>query len=143
MTFQCAHRSFTAAIEDVTHGYLGRGNVISNTQHSTFVRAATETGCNGYFFEPGRLRDFDLSLFDRLLPNDVCAYARAITTSKSIILYRFFHWKGQERTEHGWLITDTGHRELRRFVTGPTWKSRDVMRAVAESITVQDQLIAA
>jgi hypothetical protein len=143
MTFRCAHTQFANAINDPQSGYIGTGNVVSNTQHSTFVRAFSETDSNGWSFPAGRLRDHDLSLFAGIIPHGVASRVKAITTCKSVILYRFRHHAGRRVTEHGWLITTTDHVELARFVTGPTWKSEDVMRAVAKALTVRDTSLAA
>lgn len=41
--------------------YIGTGNVIANTQFSTFVRPFTETKCNGYDFQEGHLQNYDLN----------------------------------------------------------------------------------
>lgn len=143
MTFQCAHTGFAAAINDPNSGYLGTGNVVSNTQHSTFVRAYNDTSRNGWEVPEGRLRDFDLSLFAGIIPSPVAAKVRALTTCKPVILYRFRHHAGRRVTEHGWLITTTDHVELARFVTGPTHKSADVLRAVATYLTQPDTAQAA
>lgn len=135
MSFTCASKGFTAAARHPEFGYLGRGNVISNVQRSTFIRARTETTCNGYIFAPGRLRDYDLSVFGSDLPKQVRSRALALTETRPAILYWFFHWQGRVRVAHGWLLTDTDYLELWRCVTGATWKSGDVLAAAARDIT--------
>jgi len=120
MTFHCAHAGFTAAINDPEWGYLGRGNVMSNTQSSTFVRAATETFCNGFYSEPGRLRDFDLAFFGEGIPAEVATYVRAKSQTDELIVYRFYHYRRRTRIEHGWLVTSRDHKFLQSFITGPT-----------------------
>lgn len=127
MTFHCAHRGFTAAINDPDWGYLGRGNVMSNTQSSTYVRPATETVCNGRVCAPGQLRNFDLAFFNGAMPPDVARDIRAHSETAGLIVYRFFHYRGRLRVEHGWLITTRDHKFLRSFVTGPTWRSADAV----------------
>ena len=57
MTFACAHGAFTEAVNHPDHGLIARGNVMSNTQASTYVRRFDAIECNGHVFEPGRLRE--------------------------------------------------------------------------------------
>jgi hypothetical protein len=80
MTFYCAHKAFTSAVND---------------------------------------------------PRAVEAFVRTETQNKDVILYRFFHYRGRARVEHGWVVTSTDDRLIRSFFTGPTWKSAD---AVAHAI---------
>lgn len=135
MSFTCTSKGFTAAARHPEFGYLGRGNVISNVQRSTYIRARSATRCNGYTFEPGRLRDHDLSFFGSHMPPRVRSRILALSEHRDLIAYWFFHWQGRVRVEHGWLLTDTDHLELWRWVTGATWKSSDVLEAVARDIT--------
>lgn len=135
MSFTCASKGFTAAARHPEFGYLGRGNVISNVQRSTYIRARSETRCNGYTFAPGRLRDHDLAFFGFHMPTCVRSHIVALTETRDLVAYWFFHWQGRARVEHGWLVTDTAHHELWRLVTGATWKSGDVLEAVARDIT--------
>ena len=134
MTFLCTHRGFATAVNDPDHGYLGRGNVMSNTQSSTFVRPVTETHCNGFEFKPGDLRNYDLAFFNGAMPSPVARDVRARSETTGLIVYRFFHWHRRRRIEHGWLVTTRDHRLLSRFVTGPTAKSADVVARASDAI---------
>ena len=129
MTFVCTHKEFSDAVNDPDHGLIARGNIMSNTQSSTYVRAFIDTECNGFTSEPGKLRDFDLAFFGRALPAQVSKTAKHWSRESGTILYRFFHWKRRLRIEHGWLITSRDHQVLSRFITGPTYKSRDAVLA--------------
>ena len=54
------NKALARAIE---RGYVGQGNVISDTQFSSYVRAHDETACNGFTFAPGHLRAYDVKGF--------------------------------------------------------------------------------
>lgn len=135
MTFQCAHTGFARAVTHPVHDNIGRGNVMSNTQSSTYVRSYDQTHCNGFDFEPGRLREFDLGFFGRDVPSSVLTMARSLTKTADVIVYRFFHWQRRVRITHGWLITNRDHETLWRLVTGPTWKSAAALDAAEAVIT--------
>lgn len=47
----------------IKRGYVGQGNVISDTQFSSFIRSHDQTECNGFTFSPGQLRAFDIGSF--------------------------------------------------------------------------------
>lgn len=129
MTFTCAHKGFTAAANHPSAGYLGRGNVYSDVQTSTYIRPLSQTECSGMSFIPGRLRDFDLATFQKRIPTPVLDEVRIYTRTKQAILYQFFHFRGRAKIVHGWLLTSNEHELIMQHVTGPTWRSRDVMDA--------------
>ena len=106
--------------------YVGTGNVISNVQRSGFIRAHTDTECNGHTFKPGELQAFDLKPFA-----PVAWWVRKHAAEKSVILYKFVTGK----TVHGYIMTDCEHRMIGRYETGPTRKSRSVLDFVSEFIT--------
>ena len=135
MTFRCAHRGFTKAVNDPEWGFIGTGNVSSNTQNSTFVRSFDTTECNGFTFKPDKLRTFDLGHFRTGIPSQVKRCVLRETTTSDVILYRFFHYRGRFCVEHGWVITRTDHRLIRSFVTGPTHKSHDVIAKAASEVS--------
>jgi len=135
MTFHCAHKGFTDAVNDPNWGYIGAGNVMSNTQSSTYVRSFDEVGCNGFNFEPGKLRNFDLAHFSAGIPSHVKRFVLGETDTSDVILYRFFNYRGRFRVEHGWVVTKTDHSLIRSFITGPTWKSADVIANAVLAIT--------
>jgi len=135
MTFVCAHSGFMNAVNDPEYGFIGTGNVMSNTQSSTFVRSYDTIECNGFTFEPGRLQKYDMAFFNGAIPRQVAAVVRAETQQKDVILYRFFHYRARTRVEHGWVVTSTDHQLIRSFFTGPTWKSMDVIANAILEIT--------
>lgn len=134
MTFQSGHRAFDAAVNHPDHGYIGRGNVSTPTQHSSFIRALCRTDCDGSTFTPGQLRDADLRKFKAQIPYPVRKVVLRETLTRDVILYRFFHRRGRARIDHGWIVTTTDHAEIFRSVTGPTFKSRRVIEAAAQYI---------
>ena len=118
------HRTFDSQVDIVSSG-----NVYSNVQTSSFIRAYNETECNGRNWEPGVLQAADLKLFiERLrIPDYVLKAVREAAKDVDVILYRFCHGRRDNRVTHGWVITSRAHEVIARFVTGPTSKSERVI----------------
>lgn len=121
---------------------ISTGNVIGGGQFSLYVRPFNETECNGFTWEKGHLRNFDLKSFSNL-PNRVRKYVESVTQDESIILYKFYHYNrnysrryrgwGNNHAEfiiHGYVVTDREHKLMQYFVTGPTYKSEQVIMGV-------------
>lgn len=136
MTFVCDHLGFTRAANHPTSGYIGRGNVWSDVQTSGYVRAHTQTTCNGMTFPQGHLRNTDLDLFKPNVPRRVLLHVCAYTQRSRAILYHFFHFQGRDKVEHGWIATDDAHRLLGQWITGPTWKSGAVIDACRRHLEI-------
>lgn len=143
MDFQCAHKGFSDGANHPTSGYIGRGNVFSDVQTSTYVRAFNQTDCNGMTFPIGQLRNFDLATFRDKIPRDVKNAIYAATTDHDVIVYQFFHFRERRRVEHGWLVTDRENTLIYEAVTGPTWRSHDVIHACKDYLGIVPERIAA
>jgi len=133
---QSGHKAFDAQAD-----LIMTGNVLACTQHSLFIRPASETECNGMTFPPGHLQRFDCGFWRRTgTPARVIERACELANreGRSVILYRFFHRAGERRIDHGHLIT-TGEyspkRLLARFITPRRRKSRQVIEAAIPYIT--------
>lgn len=126
------HRTFDRQVDIVS-----RGNVCSNVQTSSYIRAYTETECNNRTWEPGELQAADLKPFiERLyMPKHVLKAVRDLAQTATVILYRFCHGSGDRRITHGWVITSYSHDLVACFVTGPTSKSADVLDWCIQYIT--------
>ena len=107
--------------------YIGTGNVLSNIQTSSFIRAATDTECNGRHYAPGKLRQFDVDHYARNAPAHVRRALLRLTESDTVIFYCFHSTTGGKRTVHGYAITSRDYTLLADYVTGPTGKSAAVM----------------
>lgn len=131
MLFESEHKTFNRCVD-----LISTGNVWSGVQTSSYVRAYSNTECNGFTNAPGHLRDFDLKGFTQM-PAYVRRYILSVTENESVIVYKFFHQVGGRKTVHGWVVTsrDPEYRLLRSFVTGPTWKSESVLNEAIEYIT--------
>lgn len=108
---------------------LGTGNVIGKVQLSFYIRPYSETECNGRTNSPGHLREYDLHYFQDL-PSSILQVVKNLTVDKPVILYEIRHWRGEQKTVHGYIITDAKHHLLRVFITGPTAKSQQVINGV-------------
>lgn len=114
MTPASAHGTFNLKAD-----LIMAGNVSSNVQSSTFVRARQQLECNGFTNEPGHLQEFDLKGFSGSARDmgPVLEYIRRdpFFESNTAIAYRFHHFDGKARQLHGVIITDEHHRIVRRF----------------------------
>jgi hypothetical protein len=113
------------------------GNVIGGGQYSNYIRPYTETECNGFINPPGHLQEFDLKHFDNLY-YDIREYVKKYTHDKSAILYEFYHWNGERRIVHGFVLTtgyDDGYKLINYWTVGPTYKSYMVLEGVIPYIT--------
>lgn len=133
MIFESEHKTFNRQAD-----LISTGNVWGGVQTSGFVRPYNQTECNGFTNPPGKLRDFDLSLW-RNMPSHVRAYVIKQTRDRSVILYEFHHktrirWGGVRWVTHGWVVTTVDYKLLRSFVTGPTYKSYSVIREAIKYI---------
>jgi hypothetical protein len=136
INFPTQHRSFSQNADLVT-----TGNVVSRVQRSSYIRAFTETECNGFRFPPGQLRDFDLAPFKRRMPAHVLRRVVTITQDRTVILYEFrTPYAGRKSTIHGYVISGTDRENygwIESIVTGPTFKSHDVIDRVSRLVATK------
>jgi hypothetical protein len=129
MLMESGHKTFDRQTNLIT-----RGNVYSNTQISSYIRPYNQTEWNGKTVQKGELQNYDLKFFGKL-PFEVEEAVRAYAKDKSIILYMFFHRNSdKEKIVHGYVITDTQYRLIDFFVTGPTYKSYNVIKECSQYV---------
>jgi hypothetical protein len=132
------HAAWDAAVQSlmpgntIDDGYVG--NYIRPRQTPFYPDGRTAAA-------PGAMRNFDLGIF-RGMPAEVRSFTESVTETEYAILYCLFHYDGERRIVHGWLVTRgagddeaTGYRLLRKFYTGPTAKSRLVVDTAAEYLS--------
>ena len=126
------HRTFDSQVDLVS-----RGNVYSNVQRSSYIRAHNETECNNRTWEPGVLQAADLKPFIKHLhiPKQVLQAVCKFAETEDVILYCFCHHRGDQRIVHGWVITSYTHELLHLDITGPTAKSERVIDWCLQYIT--------
>lgn len=118
--FQSGYSTF-----DKQTNYIGTGNVISNTQVSSFIRPYCETKCNGFDFNPGELLQSDLRVYSKM-PNK----ARDILINKDRTegyIYYQFYVSGEPTF---WIITDKNHGFISR---GINYTHRSVNKIIMAS----------
>ncbi len=101
---------------DLQTSAISAGNVIGGTQFSSHIRPYDETYCNGDIYELGHLRRFDLKHFKNLPPTIVKWYEN--NPSTKTILYQFFHYNGNTKVIHGYVITDTDYKFITKWCNG-------------------------
>jgi len=120
---------------------ISTGNVWGIVQLSQYIRSTNETTCNGTTFKHGELRDYDLKPFHMgQFPSIRKTVMEYTNTGRKIILYKFRHFNGESEIIHGFVITDTNHQLLKKFITGPTYKSASVIDETIKYITEEDTL---
>jgi len=131
MLMQSGHRTF-----DRQTNCISTGNVIANTQISFFIRPFSETKTWAGDRPPGHLQNYDMEKWREWgLPRYIDRYITDRARTESVILYRFHHWNGDRRIVHGYIVTRANHVLMRKFVTGPTWKSQLVIDECAQYVS--------
>lgn len=128
LPFSCAHAGYTAAVRHPETGYIGTGNVSSDSQYSSYLRA--DAPAVGWY------------AFQKKLPDSVYRAMRAVFDAEApahgdtLIGYLVHHVPPGARrsTVHGAFLTTPDHRLLWKVCTGPTWKSRDALDKVIDHI---------
>lgn len=120
---------------------VSTGNVFSQTQTSCYIRPRTETQCNGFTKPEGHLRDFDLHVFTQTkprIPDHVLKRVLQETETKQICLYRIFHYVGEKRIMHGWILTKSwqeDHELIAVFYTKWRKKTIAVMDEIVQCVS--------
>lgn len=138
MKIDTGHKTFDAQTD-----LISDGNIIAGTMVGFYVRPYEETKCYGDPHPKGHLREFDLDGFKtrmgkQLIPNHVLRFIRTVSMIRGVAVYVFFHWYesswgGTRRMIHGVIVTTNDYEDpllLKKFVTGPTHKSWQIMDAV-------------
>ncbi len=115
---------------------VSTGNVISDTQKSSYIRSVGDTQCNGIKNSFGHLHEFDVRPFDGV-PDRLKAFLAL--QGRSVILYQFHHWTGpswrRRRILHGHIVTD-GFYKLLAVVPVDRDKSRRILETVLPYIAL-------
>jgi hypothetical protein len=126
MKFESQHKAFNRWVN-----CIGTGNMISDGQFSSYIRPESETECNGFTSPTGHLREFDLKPFQPFLPHNVREAVLSATKRKQMILYMFSHISRGERVIHGFILTESNYKLVRKFYINRSVKSRSVIDEAA------------
>lgn len=133
------HQAFNREANHPMRGYIGTGNVISGVQRSTFVRAHSQTRCNGFDFQPGELRAADLKMFRKTMPANMLRRVEELSADRDLIVYEFRSpMAGGKHNTHGWLITDTHYRHLETACL-PYEKSMHILHNMQQRLSWSDE----
>lgn len=102
---------------------ISTGNVISNTQYSSFIRPWKERKCNGCDFPEGQLMNFDLKFFSNI-PQAIEDYLRDKNREDNAILYRFSICRDEQCYPFCWIVTDSNNKLIMRRVIAEYGESR-------------------
>ena len=144
--------------QDVHSGYAAWDDAV----RSLITGNVMDPGYAGFYIRPrqtpfypddktpaklGQMRDFDLRGFGGSIPRDVLAAVESVTETEYAILYQLFHYNGDTKIEHGWIltgpvVTPDGNRDdprnyrlLGKFYTGRIARSRLVVDTAAEYLS--------
>jgi len=128
MTIDTGHKTF-----DKQTNLLSDGNLIANTQIGHGIRAYNDT-LSHVERPPGFLQAWDLDAFPDL-PKVIRGEIRAFLHKRRGRLYQFHHTTRGRRHVHGYVLADYEHRHIKTWITGPTYKSRQVVETAREYVT--------
>ena len=96
-----------------------KGNAITNTQTSGYIRAYNETQCNNSNFNKGHLLNVDLNSFCNV-PKSILNILKDTTRKESYILYKFrvYNYKSKESVCIGWLVADYNNNLVYKTIIG-------------------------
>lgn len=127
MLIETENKTFNRQTRVITHG-----NVIAPTMFSSYIRSPKETECNNSTYPEWYLFKTDMKPFEERLRlnQSLVNYVahEALKRDKSVILYAFFHWKGQKRIIHGFILTDWDYKHIETFYANNRRKSISVLR---------------
>jgi hypothetical protein len=103
------HRKWAAMVARFD---ISQGNVISDAQHSRFIRPRSQTECNGFHNAPGALQRFDFDGFGPNLPGFVRQAVEEHLATAYGVLYHIRHYDRRRLVSHGWFLTDYHGGEL-------------------------------
>ena len=87
---------------------ISTGNVISNTQYSSYVRPYNEVKNGGYIGKQGDFLKYDLQFFGRI-PKFIEDIIMDKNRENSVILYQFHVYKNGKKDILGYVMTDKDH----------------------------------
>ena len=126
MLIETENKTFNRKTIVITHG-----NVIAPTMFGFYIRSPKNTECNGFTFPEWHLFKTDMKPFreELRLNQRVIDYVahEALKRDKSVILYAFFHWRGQKRIIHGFVLTDWDYKHIETFYSNYRSKTISVL----------------
>lgn len=96
------------------------GNVMSNTQYSSYIRPYKEV-VNGYHIgKQGDFLKFDMKNFNRI-PKSIKNFLTDENRVDSVILYEFFVNRNRRIDVIGYVLTDKNHNLIKYYVEEGNW----------------------
>lgn len=142
MHFESAHKTFNKQTT-----YISPGNVLGNTQYSSYIRKSSETECNGTW-PVGHLQQYDLKPFrEKCIPFMVLKKVEELVNKQegSCILYCFRHWvgpKGDTREIIDGVVLTTGYPECKHIETwflNNDWRAMDAVMEARKYVTNENE----
>ncbi|MEL6499780.1 MAG: hypothetical protein AAFQ23_00035 [Cyanobacteria bacterium J06623_1] len=131
------HKTF-----DRQTNFIGAGNVIANTQYSSYIRSRHLTECNRFEFAEGHLQQYDLQHFQKsfwLSHHLADTVKQAADSYNGVIFYALFHYQRRQKIVDGFVLTKThrdNHQYITSFVTHPQFnKAHGIISTVRQYIS--------
>ncbi len=101
---------------DKQTNFIGTGNVISDTQYSSYIRPYSQVKCWGVEDRPlGELCKYDMQHFKNL-PNRLRNLLLDENRKESYILYEFFIYRWNQKEPIFYIITDKNNKLVADYV---------------------------
>lgn len=132
---QSAHKTFNRQ-----SNHIGRGNVVSNTQVSSFIRSYHTTDTGFGTRERGDLQEFDLRWWINRFPGlyPLLEKVKKYTRDRGGILYLFRHHRGKDVILDGLVLTSRDHKLIKKWYLNNDWRARDAVDKAAAVVADED-----
>ena len=121
---------------------ISTGNVWANTQYSSFIRPYKEIVNGGYIGKEGDFLKFDMQYFQQV-PEFMHRIIYDKDREKSVILYQFKVYHGEQKEIIGYVLTDYDHYLIGSLAFAPygrsAWKREDAIYEAMKYICEQDE----
>jgi hypothetical protein len=137
MFINTGHKTF-----DRQTNVISIGNVISNTQYSSYIRPMNLLkNPVGQQVPYGYLTEYDLRPFVEYfrLPQKIKAKIKNYVQDKEAILYCFYHHRKNKYIIHGFVLTDAQHNLIEFWVIGGI-KSYKIVSECIKYITNEEEI---
>ena len=135
---ETGHKGF-----DEQTNLLTDGNILANTMAGRYIRGANNVAHwkKGESYPVGHLQEFDISYFDYFgIPKRIRTHVKSVLQDDSGWLCCLFHTnRNHKMVVHGWVLCSRDAELMDYWVTGPTYKSYNVVLEAIPYVTNKEE----